>query len=169
MLNSQIFAARILECDPEQLTLVAVTHQNEAPVGYNPKMWSSAVFECNGIFDRFGDSVPCVSCHLTSPACLNELSIEEADLSFRKSENQRYNPNYPEIRPFIVESWFSVQASEELGISLTSPFFVYDVIVGNPGHYKGAYRESGERLLTSQAHMDDHDVLMKNISHLRFL
>lgn len=167
MLKSQQFVADMLECDPAQVTLIAVTQQNEAPKGYEPKMWPTAYFK----IDNADSESKYVSCHLTDPGSLRTETTDSAAHALWKSENQRFNPDFPSVSPPLEELWLSPQAAEKMGISLTSPSFAYEIILGVDGHYNGFDMKAGERLLTcyQNPNSPDHDVLMKNCSHLRFL
>lgn len=169
MLKSQIFAAEMMECDPAQMTLVAVTLQNEAPKGCHPKIWPTGYFKIDGVNQKGDPTTEYVSCHLFSPGSVNTQTESSTAQAIWKCENQRFNPDYPDVIPPKEECWLVPQAVEKLGISLASPMFTYEIMVGVPGHYNGVDQKAGDRLLTNHLYGEpDHEALIKNCSHIRF-
>ena len=172
LLECQERAAQIMKCEPEQLKLIAVTPSNSAPKGCRPFMNPTAYFECSGVTGRDGALVRYITCPLKRPASIRVVSPLKIEKAMELSESARFNPNFPDLTPPLEQAWITPETAEGMGIDLANPLYAYEVIVGNPGHYYGIYREAGDRIITS--HMspytgnDGHDVLMNNISHLRF-
>lgn len=164
MLKSQKFVADMLGCSPSEITLIAVTQHNQAPDGYRPAMSPTAYFKIDGA----NAESKFVSCHLFNPASIRTETTDSIAQALWKSENQRFNPDYPEVSPPLDEIWLAPQAIEKMGISLTSSLTNYEVLVGIPGRYNGIDREKGDHVVTSYIAGGDHDILMKNASHIRF-
>lgn len=167
MLKSQEFVAKMLECDPNQLTLVAVTLQNEGSKGSQPKMSSFAYYMVDKDIEGLVGGRFYV-CDLFTPASIQKRTEHQAAKAIWRCENQRFNPDYPEVAPPKEEMWLAPRAAEEMGISLTSALINYEVIIGTPGHYNGADHQQGDRIVTSYIKGMDHDIIMKNASHIRF-